>query len=327
MKAVRVHEFGDESVLRYEDAPDPVPGEGEVLVRIRAAAVNRGDLGRRMGTATMSTPLTEPLIIGWDIAGDVVETGAGVTGFVPGQRVAGRVDSGGYAEMVAAKANSIVPIPEGVRYEQAASLPVAYLTAWVALFETLKLQPGETALVQAVSSGVGMAGVQIAKHVAKAGTVFTTAGSDERARRGLELGADFATNYTTGDFVADVMAQTNGRGVDVALDMVGGAVFANSQRALAEGGRLVSVGRSSGQPPETDTALAEQRHQEVTVGWGLGRVRSVEDQMKDLAKVLGLVKDGTLQVIIDRSFPLSETAEAHRHLGRRGQFGKVLLIP
>ena len=167
-----------------------------------------------------------------------------------------RLDQGGYAELAVAKAEGTTAIPEGVSYEQAASLPVAYLTAWVALFETVKLQPGETVLVQAVSAGVGTAGVQIAKHVGKAGILFTTAGTDERAKRGLELGADFATTYD--DFVETVMQHTNGRGVDVALEMVGGQVFKDSQRALAEGGRLVSVGRSSGQQPEVDTALAEQ---------------------------------------------------------------------
>lgn len=325
MKAVRVHEYGDESVLRYEDAPDPVAGEGEVLLRVRASALNRGDLGRRAGLFPGAGPLVEPLIIGWDVAGDVVSVGPDVTDFAPGQRVVARIDGGGYAELVAAKAEGAVAIPEGVSYEQAASLPVAYLTAWVALFETVKLQPGETVLVQAVSAGVGMAGVQIAKHAGKAGVVFTTAGTMERANRGLELGADYASTYD--DFVETVMRHTNGRGVDVVLEMVGGKVFTDSQRALAEGGRLVSVGRSSREDTVIDTALAEEKHQEVTIGWNLGRERRVPDQMKDLEKVLELVKGGTLEVVIDRTFPLSETAEAHRYLARRGQFGKVLLIP
>jgi NADPH2:quinone reductase len=296
-----------------------------VLIRVRASALNRGDLGRRAGSFPNAQPLTTPLIIGWDIAGEVVSTGPGVTSFTPGQRVVARLDQGGYAELAVAKAEGTAPIPDGVSYEQAAALPVAYLTAWVALFETLKLQPGETALVQAVSAGVGMAGVQIAKHVGKAGVLFTTAGSEERARRGLELGADYATTYD--GFVDAVMQQTNGRGVDVVLEMVGGQVFTDSQRALAEGGRLVSVGRSSGQSPVVDEALAEKKHQQVTVGWNLGRVRSVPDQTRDLEKVLQLVKDGSLEVVIDRTYPLSETAEAHRHLARRGQFGKVLVLP
>jgi NADPH2:quinone reductase len=189
----------------------------------------------------------------------------------------------------------------------------------------VKLQPGETVLVQATSAGVGMAGVQIAKHVAKAGLVFTTAGSPERAQRGLELGADYASTYD--DFVETVMQHTDGRGVDVVLEMIGGQVFNDSQRALAEGGRMVSVGRSSREDTIVDERLAAEKHQTVTVGWNLGRVRSVPDQTSDLRKILELVKDGTLQVIIDKTFPLSETAEAHRHLARRGQFGKVLVLP
>lgn len=327
MKAVRIHEYGDESVLRHEEVPDPVAGPGQVLVRIRAASLNRGDLSRRSGTGAMAVPLNGPLIIGWDIAGDVIAAGDGVAGFTPGQRVVGRVDQGGYAEMIAAPAEGLVAIPEGVSYEQAAALPVAYLTAWVALIETLKVQKGESVLVQACSSGVGMAGVQIAKHVLGATPVFTTAGSDDRAARGLALGADYATNYTTASFVDDVMLRTDGRGVDAALEMIGGSVFRDTQKALAQGGRLVSVGRSSGQAPEPDEALAAEKRQEVIVGWGLARVRTMAEAIQDLQTILALVKDGTLQVVLDRSFPLSETAAAHRHLASRGQFGKVLLIP
>ncbi len=325
MKAVLVHEYGDESVLQYEDVPDPEPSAGEVLIRVRASALNRGDLGRRAGRFPMAGPLTEPLIIGWDIAGDVVSLGAGVSGFSAGQRVVARLDQGGYAEMALAKAESVAPIPEGVSYEAAAALPVAYLTAWVALFETLRLQPGETVLVQAVSAGVGMAAVQIAKHVGKASLVLTTAGSSARANRGLDLGADFASTYDT--FVETVMQQTGGRGVDVALEMIGGQIFKDTQKVVAEGGRLASVGRSSGEAAEPDEDLAARKHQEVTVGWLLGRVRTPSEQTSDLIKVLQLVKDGVLDVIIDRTFPLSAAAAAHRHLAQRGQFGKVLLIP
>ncbi|HWO72065.1 MAG TPA: zinc-binding dehydrogenase, partial [Dehalococcoidia bacterium] len=258
MKAIVIHEFGDESVLRYEDAPDPKPGADEVLIRVRAASINRGDFGRRAGffQATQT-----PLIIGWDIAGDIVEVGANVSGLRPGQRVVAQVMGGGYAELAAAPANATVPMPEGISYEEAASLPVAWLTAWIALLDTAALKPGETALVQSVSSGVGMAGVQIAKRVANASVVFTTAGTDEKCRRGLELGADYAINYTKSDFLAEVMERTNGRGVDVALDMIGGETFAKSQQALAEGGRLVSVGRASGAPPVVDEELARRKQQ------------------------------------------------------------------
>ncbi|HLB29777.1 MAG TPA: zinc-binding dehydrogenase [Dehalococcoidia bacterium] len=325
MKAVRIHRFGDESVLQYEDAPDPVVGPEDVLIRVRAASVNRGDLGRRAGTSAAAPPAL-PLIIGWDVAGDVVATGAGVGNVRVGQRVVMRLTAGGYAELAAAPAAVAVPLPVGVSYEQAASLPVVFLTAWVALLDTAKLKAGETALVQSAGSGVGMAGVQIAKHVAGA-RVFTTAGTDEKVAKARELGADVAINYTTQDFLPEVLRLTEGRGVQVALDMVGGDVFARSQKALAEGGRLVSVGRSSGVAPEVDTALAEAKHQQVVTGWGLGSLRTPEQAAQDLAKIVDLVAQGTLKTIIDRVYPLSEAAEAHRYLANRAQFGKIILVP
>ena len=324
MKAVRIHEHGDESVLRYEDAPDPAFGADEVLVRVRAASINRGDLGRRsFGFMIASLPA----IIGWDIAGDVVEVGANVRGLKPGQRVVAMVNGGGYAELAPAPAALTVPIPDGVSYEEAASLPIAWLTAWISLLETAGLKAGETALVQACSSGVGMAGVQIAKHVAGASLVFTTAGTDAKCARGLELGADHAVNYTTGDFVQAIMDKTGGRGVDVALDMVGGDVFRRSQAALAEGGRLVSVGRSSGQAPEPDALLAESKRQEITTNWLVFVIKPPAELAADLAKILDLVAAGELRAVIDRVFPLAEAAAAHRYLGGRNQFGKVILKP
>jgi len=324
MKAIVIHEFGDESVLRYEDAPDPKPGADEVLIRVRAASINRGDFGRRAGFFQATRT---PLIIGWDIAGDIVEVGANVSDLRPGQRVVAQVMGGGYAELAAAPANATVPMPEGISYEEAASLPVAWLTAWIALLDTAPLKPGETALVQSVSSGVGMAGVQIAKRVANASVVFTTAGTDEKCRRGLELGADYAINYTKSDFLTEVMERTNGRGVDVALDMIGGETFAKSQQALAEGGRLVSVGRASGAPPVIDEELAQRKKQMITTNWLVFTIKPREQLSAELAKIMDLVAAKKLDAVVDRVFPLSQAAEAHRYLAGRNQFGKVLLRP
>lgn len=325
MKAVCVHQFGDESVLRYEDVPDPRIGPDEVLIRVRFAGLNRGDLSRRRGGAA-AQPLTQPLVLGWDVAGDVVEVGPAVQGIQVGQRVVARLPGGGYAELVAAPASVVVPLPDSVSYQQAASLPVAYLTAWVALLDTAKLGAGETVLVQSAGSGVGMAGVQIAKHVAGA-RVITTAGTDEKVAKALEIGADVAINYTTKDFREEVLRLTEGRGVPVALDMVGGEVFAGTQQVLAEGGRLVSVGSSSGVPPQVDTALAERKRQQVVTGWSLARQRTPQEAARDLARIVELVAQGVLRPVIDRVFPLSAAAEAHRYLANRAQFGKVLLQP
>ncbi len=325
MKAIVIHEFGDENVLHYEDAPDPSPGPGDVLVRVISASVNRGDLSRRAGT-NAAAPLAQPFTVGWDVAGEVVGIGTEAEGVRMGQRVVVRLPEGGYAELAKAPASVLVPLPDGVSYDDAASLPVAFLTAWLALLDTARLKAGETALVQAAGSGVGMAGVQIAKHVAGA-RVITTAGTDAKVARGRELGADVGINYTNQDFLAEVQRITDGKGVEVALDMVGGEVFSRSQQALAQGGRLVSVGRSSGVAPEADTALAEAKGQEVTTGWRLAGVRDAEGAAKELARIVGLLADGTLKTVIDRVFPLEQAAEAHRHLGSRAQFGKVILRP
>ncbi|MBI2855518.1 MAG: zinc-binding dehydrogenase [Chloroflexi bacterium] len=325
MKAVRIHEFGDEGVLRYEDVPDPSIGSKDVLVQVRAASINRGDLGRRAGGGGAAPP-SIPLIIGWDVAGEVVQVGPEVDKLRVGQRVVVRLPEGGYAELAAAPAAWAVPLPDEVGFDEGASLPVAFLTAWVSLLDTAGLAAGETALVQSAGSGVGMAGVQIARHVAGA-RVFTTAGTDAKVARARELGADVAINYTTQDFLAEVRQQTQGQGVQVALDSVGGDVFSRSQQVLAEGGRLVSVGRSSGSAPEVDTALAERKSQRVVTGWALGTQRTREEAAEDLGRIVDLVARGTLKTIIDRVFPLSEAAEAHRYLASRAQFGKVILRP
>jgi putative PIG3 family NAD(P)H quinone oxidoreductase len=319
MKAAVIHEFGPEEVLRYEDAPDPTPGPGEVLVRVRAAAVNRGDLGRRMGTYPAAVPL--PLIIGWDIAGTVEALGPGVRDFVPGQRVVARIPQGGYAELAVAPVTQTVAIPDGVSFEQAAALPVAYLTAWFALHHQGALRPGEICLVQAAASGVGVAGIQIAKLMGA--RVLTTAGTEAKLALGRRLGADVTINYTTEDFAAVVMKETDGRGVDVVLESVGGDVLARSVAALAQGGRLVSVGNSSRQAAQVDLAAALRRRVSL-FGFALA---AEEGHNAALAELLDLVAAGTIEAVIERTFPLREAAAAHRHLAARDNMGKVLLIP
>ena len=319
MKATVVHEFGAEEVLRYEDVDDPAPGPDEVLIRVRAAGINRGDLGWRMGTYTAGMAL--PFIIGWDIAGTVAAAGEGVSGFRPGDRVVARVPQGGYAELASAPAHQTVKIPEGVSFEQAAALPVAYLTSWFALKHQGALQPGETCLVQAAASGVGVAGIQIAK--AMGARVLTTASTEKKLELGRRLGADVAINYTTTDFVEVVQRETDRRGVDVVLESVGGDVLMRSVTALAQFGRLVSVGNSSRSPAPTD--LAQLLGKRISLfGFYLGAEHGVP---KALAELLDMVAAGTIEAVLDRSFPLRDAAEAHRYVASRGNMGKVLLIP
>lgn len=321
MKAAIVHEFGAEDKLRYEDVPDPRPGPGQVLIRVCAAAINRGDLGRRMGLYPAGAGVSLPLIIGWDIAGTVEALGAGVDGPAPGTRVVARIPQGGYAELAVASAAETVPIPEGVSFEQAAALPIAYLTAWFALKHQGALQAGETCLVQAAASGVGVAGIQIAKHMGA--RVFTTASTDAKLALGKRLGADVVINYTTQDFVEVVQKETDGRGVDVVLESVGGDVLTRSVTALAPFGRLVSVGNSSRSPAPTD--LAQLLSKRISLfGFYLGAERGVPQA---LAELLDLVAAGRIEAVIDRTFPLAQAADAHRYVAGRENLGKVLLIP
>ena len=325
MKAVTVRQQDDRGVLRYEEVPDPEVGPSDVLIQVRAASVNRGDLNLAYAAGS-GAPSEGPAIIGWDVAGDVAETGSDAGRLKVGQRVVARLVTGGYAELVAAPEATVVPLPDDLDYDQGASVPVAFLTAWVALLDTAKLTAGETALVQAAGSGVGMAGIQIARQVAGA-RVFTTAGTDDKVAMAAKLGADVAINYETHDFLAEVLDLTQSKGVEVVLDGVGGEVFARSQQALAEGGRLVSVGRSSGEAPVVDTELAENKRHRVVTGWRLRDERTHEQAATDLERIIGLIAEGTLKTVVDRVFPLSEAAEAHRYLASRAQFGKVILRP
>ncbi len=310
--------------LSYEEVPDPSAGVRDVVIEVTAASVNRGDLMRRESGPPEGS--SGPYVIGWDIAGLVRHIGAGVQRLQVGDRVVTRLPQGGYAEMAVAPAALCVKLPDEVSDQEGASLPVAFMTAWVALLDTAALEEGETALVHSVGSGVGLAGVQIAKRVAGA-TVYTTAGSDEKVARAEEFGADLAINYRTEDFLARVLEATDGRGVDVALDMVGGEVFAKSQQALARGGRLVSVGRASGQEPVEDKALSERLGLAVETGWRLSDKRTPEEWARDLAEIVALLADGTLKTVVDRVFALADVAEAHRYLESRANFGKVLLTP
>ena len=319
MKAAVVNQFGAEDVLRYEDVEDPAPGADETLVRVRAAAVNRGDLGRRSGSYGGGA-IDLPLIIGWDVAGEVQSLGAGVSGPPPGSRVVARIPQGGYAELAVASAAQTVPIPDGVSFEQAAALPVAYLTAWFALRHQGALREGETCLVQAGASGVGVAAIQIAKHIGA--RVLATASSEPKLELARRLGADVAINYTAEDFV-DVVARETDGGVDVVLESVGGEVLTRSVDALAPFGRLVSVGNSSREAAPAD--LAELLRKRVTLfGFTLAAEQGISEA---LAELLRLVAAGTIEAVVDRTFPLANAAEAHRYVASRANLGKVLLIP
>lgn len=320
MKAAIVREPGDESALRYEDVPDPEGGAGQVVIAVKAASINRGDLSRRQGT--YGEGQTYPLIIGWDVAGVVESVGEGVTGRKPGDRVVAIVPQGGYAEKAASLVEGTVPLPATVSFEEAAALPVVYLTAWYALVVRCRLQKGETALIQAGASGVGTAGIQIAKLFGA--QVIATAGGPEKVAFVREMGADHAIDYRRQDFLEEVRRITKGAGVNVVLESVGGETLVNSVEALAFAGRLATVGNTVRQPAPLDASMLLAKAVSL---FGLQMASDPLPLPALLADIVDRVAKGELRPVIDRTFPLSEAAEAHRYVAQRKNRGKVLLIP
>jgi NADPH2:quinone reductase len=322
MKAAVYYENGGPEVLRYEDIDDPEPAAREVLVEVRAIGIQGGDLlGRARGELS-----AVPHVVGYQAAGVIAGTGSQVTSFAPGQRVTAFAFAGSHAELFCVPAATVWAIPDELSFEQAAAIPVEYGTAHDCLFEFGHLQPGETVLVQAAASGVGVAAVQLAK--AAGARVIGTASSDEKLARLREHGLDVAVNYVTGDPVAEVMAATGGRGADLVVDSVGGKVLQQSIDVLAYRGRISWVGmagRDGDQPDLQGLMLKNASLTGVFLGAEMGH---------DPARVYAMVErliaraaSGELPVVIDSTFPLSDAGGAHRHIESRRAFGRVLLIP
>jgi NADPH2:quinone reductase len=321
MKAIRIHKFGDsEDVLQYEDVPDPEPQAGEVLIKVEAASLNRADLSLRKGAYRIS-PDQLPVIPGREFAGTIEKLGTGVNEYKVGQRVLGYPSLGGYAEKAVARTSEVRPVPDGVTAAQAAAAPTVFLTAWFGLLTDGALKSGEWLLVQGGSSGVGVAALQIAKHLGA--KVIATTGSEEKARRLRKLGADVTIDVSENDFLAEVMRVTGNRGVDVVLEMIGGDVYQKSLQALAPGGRLVSIGGAFGAIPDTPPNLAEGR--KATRFSITNYLKAKPEDFRKLDDILQLIADKKFQVPIDKSFPLAQTREAQRYLQGREHFGKVML--
>ena len=321
MKAIRIHKFGpSEDVLQYEEVPTPEPGTGELLIKVEAASLNRADLGLRKGTYRIS-PDALPVIPGREFAGTVAKIGADVTEFKVGDRVVAYPSLGGYAEFATAKVSEVRPIPEGVTSAQAAALPTVFLTAWFGLLEDGKLKSGEWLLVQAGSSGVGTAAIQIAKHLGA--KVIATTGSEDKRNKLRQLGADVAIDNSHDVFALETMRVTADRGVDVVLEMIGGEVYEKSLQVLAPGGRLVSIGGAFGATPEPPPSLTEGR--KATRFSITNHLKAKPQDFRQLDTILKLVQDKKFQAVIGKTFPLSETRSAQRYLEGREHFGKVML--
>ena len=323
MKAILFDKPGDESVLYLGEATDPPVGAGEVRLRVRACAVNRADLLQRQGMYP-PPPGASP-ILGLECAGEVAELGAGVSGWRVGDRAMALLAGGGYAEQVAVHAGSLLPVPAHFSWEQAASLPEVYLTVFLTVFQLGGLCAGGAVLVHGGGSGIGTACTQLAK---RAGArVVATAGSDEKCKRCLELGADAAVNYRSGDFVAAAQEATGGRGVDVVLDSIGAPYLERNLTALAIGGRLVLIGLMGGAKAEINLAALLARRLSV-IGSTL-RTRPVEEKAALVAAFRAqfgaALEQGALVPVVDRVLPLAQAGEAHRAMKASEHFGKIAL--
>ncbi len=322
MKAAVYYETGDPEVLRYEDVPDPQAGPSEVLVRVEAISIEGGDTLSRAGGELAQVPH----VVGYQCAGTVVATGPGVTSLNTGDRVVTVGLDGSHAELRAVPEGFCWVLPEGMSAEEGACVPVPFGTADDCLFEFGRLQAGETALIHAGASGVGIAAIQMAK---RAGArVLATASRDDKLARLAPLGLDEGINYTTTDFVAEVRALTGGRGADVIVDSVGGRTLQGSLLALAYRGRCITVGDAGrGGGNALDVSTLRPNNQSL-IGYFMGAELLLDPRpRRTIAGHLAAIAAGDLQVVIDRRYPLSEAAAAHAYVESREAFGRVLLIP
>lgn len=321
MKAAVYYETGPPDVLRYEDVPDPECGPGMVLVDVEVISVEGGDTLHRAGGDLPRVPH----IVGYQCAGTIRATGEGVTDREVGQRVVATMLWGSHAELAATPAILTWPVPDGADIVAAACVPIAFGTAHDCLFEFGRLQPGETVLVQAGAGGVGLAAIQLAKRAGA--TVIATASSDERLERIQPFGVDVGVDYTKDDWVDAVRAATGGRGVDLAVDSVGGRILEGSLRCLAYRGRAVTVGRAGREAGRlVDVSVLAPGNQSIT-GVFLGAEIATERAHRMIAGLVDDVAAGRLRVVVDRAFPLAEAAAAHAYIESRQAVGRVVLIP
>jgi NADPH:quinone reductase-like Zn-dependent oxidoreductase len=342
MKAVVFHEHGAPEVLSYEDRPDPLIKAHEVLVEVRACALNHLDVWARGGLPGIEIEL--PHILGNDIAGVVREVGEVVDWVKPGDEVllqpgvscghcieclSGRDNlcpaydilgyrrDGGYAELVAAPAVNVIAKPKNLSFEEAAALPLVTLTAWHMLVTRAQLQPGEDVLIHAAGSGVGSIAIQIAK--LRGARVIATAGSDEKLAKARELGADEVVNYTRDDWAREIRRLTNKKGCEIVFEHTGAATWEGSINALAKNGRLVTCGATSGYDAHTDLRQIFYRH--------LSLLGSFMGSKSELLAAMKFVGRGQIRAVIDQVLPLAEARRAHELMQDRAQFGKLVLRP
>jgi NADPH2:quinone reductase len=322
MKAIRVHEFGGPEVLRLETVDDPVPGPGEALVRLEAIGVNFIDTYHRKGLYKVPLPFTP----GSEGAGTVVAVGPGAQDVRVGERVASHNFHAAYAELAVAKADRLVALPEGLSAREGAAVMLQGITAHYLATSVYALQPGDVCLVHAAAGGVGLLLTQIAKK--RNAIVIGTVSTPEKARLAHEAGADEVILYTQQDFVAEVGRITKGAKLPVVYDSVGATTFQGSLDCLRPRGLLALFGQSSGPVPPFDPLVLSRKGSLILTRPTIVNFTATREELLWRAgEVLGWVQDGSLELRIDREFPLADAAQAHRALESRNTKGKVLLIP
>lgn len=342
MKSIRFYQYGGPEVLILDELDEPKPGSDSVLIEVKACAVNHFDLDIRDGSSRLQISL--PHTLGMDYAGEVIEVGAEVTGVKVGDRVTalhqfscgdcvkclsnqeeycrqmkviGVHLSGGYSTHAIVPSRAVVKLQSNLNYDSAAAAQTTFSTAWHALNTRAKLQVGETVLVNAVGGGVGSAALQVA--LVLGGRVLVSAGSKEKLDRAIEMGAEAGVNYRTHDLKKEILDLTDGRGVDVVMESVGGEVLAKSIEVIGQNGRVVTVRAHAGEMVQVDV-VSLFRRQASLVGGG-------STTAAEIKHVLNLVSAGVFEVDIHRRFPLEAAGEAHQVIAERSNYGKLLLVP
>ena len=327
MNAIEITTYGAPEVLRLAERPAPVAGAGEVLIRVSAAGVNRPDVLQRKGLYPVPPGASD--LPGLEVAGVILEgdrAALAAAGLAVGQRVCALVAGGGYAELCVAPVGQCLPVPAAFSDVEAASLPETFFTVWSNVFDRARLQPGETLLIQGGTSGIGVTAIQLAK--AAGATVFATAGSDDKCAACVRLGADHAINYRSQDFVEEVKRLTDGRGVDVILDMVAGPYVARELKCLAEDGRLVIIAVQGGVESQIDAGVVLRRRLVITgstlrprpLAFKAGIATSLRQ------KVWPWLEAGRVKPVIHQVFPAAQAAQAHTLMESNQHIGKLVLV-
>jgi NADPH2:quinone reductase len=326
MKVVEITRPGAPDVLRLGERPDPVAGPGELLIRVAASGINRPDVLQRTGNYPVPPGASD--LPGLEVAGEIIDGDAqamAAAGFKKGDRVCALVAGGGYAQLCVAPVGQCLPSPKGLSDIEAASLPETFFTVWSNVFDRVKLQAGETLLVQGGTSGIGVTAIQMAK--ALGARVIATAGSDEKCQACVKLGADHAINYKTQDFVAEVKTITEGKGVNVVLDMVAGSYVAREIDCLAEDGRIAIIAVQGGVKAEFNAGMVLRKRLVITGSTLRPRPVAFKEAIAQGLRqnVWPLIERGAIKPVIFKTFPAAQAAQAHTLMESNQHIGKIVL--